>query len=184
MTAVSVEDRRRALRVAGALTLAVLAVAAIVRAGWAADTRRLLGFGFDGLPARLDTALSIFARNARLLGAVFGAILVAQSPWLPGAALRRGPLMCVVTVLVDAVLAFAVAANVALVGAALGAYGDRMALAMLPHGPLELAAYALALAVYLQARRGPIRVRRVFASGAVCLAVLAVAALLETFAVP
>ena len=50
------------------------------------------------------------------------------------------------------------AANVALVGAALGAYGTRMALAMLPHGPLELAAFATALALYLDARRGPLAI--------------------------
>ena len=30
---------------------------------------------------------------------------------------------------------------------------------MLPHGPLELAAFALALALYLRARRGPIAPR-------------------------
>ena len=45
-----------------------------------------------------------------------------------------------------------IAANVLVVGAALGAYGERMVRAMLPHGPVELAAYALALALYLQGR--------------------------------
>ena len=39
------------------------------------------------------------------------------------------------------------------VGAALGGYGTRMVRAMLPHGPVELAAYSLALALYLQGRR-------------------------------
>ena len=104
-----------------------------------------------GVPARLDTAVSIFTGNARLLAAVFAAILVAQSPWLAGREARRGPVMSALAAAVDAVLALAVAANVALVGGALGAYGERMALAMLPHGPLEMAAYALALALYLRA---------------------------------
>ena len=184
MSAIALEERRDALAVAGGLSVATVAVAAIVRVGWAAEARRLLGFGFTGVPARLETATSIFAGNARLLAAVFAAILVAQSPWLAGPEARRGPLMSALTATVDAVLALAVAANVALVGSALGAYGERMAVAMLPHGPLELAAYALALALYLRARRGPITARHALDVGAVCLGGLALAALLETFVVP
>ena len=184
MTTVTVQERRSALALAGALIFLAVALAAIVRLGWATETRRLLDFGFAGMPARLDTAVSIFAHNARLLAAVFGAILVAQSPWLAGRDIRHLPVMSLLAAAVDAVLALGVAANVALVGAALGAYGVRMAVAMLPHGPLELAAYALALALYLQARRGPMTARHVLAVGALCLGGLALAALLETFAVP
>ena len=128
--------------------------------------------------------VSIFAGNARLLAAVFAAILVAQSPWFAARDARRGPVISALNAAVDTVLALAVAANVALVGAALGSYGTRMAVAVLPHGPLELAAYALALALYLQARRGPIAACHVVAVGGVCLGGLALAALLETFAVP
>ena len=82
---------------------------------------------------------------------------------------------------VDAALALGVLVNTALVGAALGAYGARMAVAMLPHGPVELAAYALALALYLHARRHALSVRRVAATAAACLSLLAVGAVLETF---
>ena len=184
MSAVALEERRAALALAAGLTVATVAVAAIVRVAWAAEARRLLGFGFTGVPARLDTAVSIFADNARLLTAVFGAILVTQSPWLAGHEAPRGPVMSALTAALDVVLGLAVAVNVALVGVALGAYGDRMAIAMLPHGPLELAAFTLALALYLQARRGPIPGRHVLAVGAACLAGLALAALLETIAVP
>ena len=46
-----------------------------------------------------------------------------------------------------------IVANVLVVGAGLGAYGARMVRAELPHGPVELAAYALALGLYLQGRR-------------------------------
>jgi hypothetical protein len=63
----------------------------------------------------------------------------------------------------------------------LGAYGSRMGVAMLPHGPLELAAYALALALYLHARRGPLTVGRVGATATACLTLLAVGSMLETF---
>jgi len=183
MTAAGLEARRTMVAVASGLTIATLAVAAIVRAGWPAETRQLLAFSFAGVPTRLDTALSILANNGRLLAAVFAAILVAQSPWLAGRDAHRGPVMVTLLVAVDAVLVLAVTVNVAVVGAALGAYGERMALAMLPHGPLELGAYALALALYLHARRGPIPARHVLAVGAGCLIILVVAALLETFVV-
>ena len=184
MSALTVEERRDAVAVAGGLTAATAAVAAIVRLGWPAEARRLLDFGFTGVPARLDTAVSIFTGNARLLAAVFAAILVAQSPWLAGRDATRGTALSALTAAVDTLLALSVAVNVALVGSALGAYGNRMAVAMLPHGPIELAAYALALALYLRARRGPLAARHVFAVGVVCLGGLALAALLETFAVP
>ena len=41
------------------------------------------------------------------------------------------------------------------VGASVGAYGTRMLRAMLPAGPIELAAYALAASVYLQLTTHP-----------------------------
>jgi hypothetical protein len=56
-----------------------------------------------------------------------------------------------------------------------------MAIAMLPHGPLELAAYSMALALYLRARRGPLPVRHVLATAGVCLIGLLTAAVLETY---
>jgi hypothetical protein len=185
VTAASLDERRAALTVAAALTLTTLCVAAVVRIGWAADMRALLGFGFAGVPARSSTATSIFANNARLLAAVFAAILIAQSPWLAGAGTasraERGPVNGVLFATVDTILALGVAVNTALVGAALGAYGARMGVAMLPHGPLELAAYAIALTLYLHARRGPLTVGRVAATATTCLSLLAVASVLETF---
>ena len=185
MTAIAAEERRAALAVAAAVTATTLCVAAVVRIGWAADTRSLLEFEFAGVPARASTAAEILANNARLLAAVFAAILIAQSPWLGGAraAARadRGPFERLMLAAVDAALALGVLVNTALVGAALGAYGARMAVAMLPHGPVELAAYALALALYLHARRHALSVRRVAATAAACLSLLAVGAVLETF---
>jgi hypothetical protein len=80
MTSATVEERRTALAIASALTLATLCVAALVHFGWAADVRAQLGFGFAGVPARPSTATSIYANNARLLAAVFAAILIAQFP--------------------------------------------------------------------------------------------------------
>ena len=67
------------------------------------------------------------------------------------------------------------------VGASLGAYGTRMVRAALPHGPVELAAYSLALALYLQGRREPLPSRHGRDVGALSIAALALAAVLETF---
>jgi hypothetical protein len=185
VTATTVQQRQAALAVAGALTIATLSVAAAVRVGWAADVRSLLAFGFAGLPPSPSTAISIFASNARLLAAVFAAVLIAQSPWLASAdsaaADERHPVHVVLCGAVDVMLALAVAVNVALVGSALGAYGTRMAIAMLPHGPVELAAYSLALALYLRARRAPLAARHVATTATTCLALLAVGSVLETF---
>ncbi len=74
-----------------------------------------------------------------------------------------------------------VAANVIVVGAGLGAYGARMIRALLPHGPVELAAYSLALALYLEGRQRPLGIRHAVAVGALSVAALALAAVLETF---
>ena len=60
-------------------------------------------------------------------------------------------------------LGAAVAANVIVIGASFGAYGTRMLRAALPHGPVELAAYSLALALYLQGRRRPLPARHMLA---------------------
>jgi hypothetical protein len=79
------------------------------------------------------------------------------------------------------VLAGGVAANVIVVGASFGAYGPRMARAALPHGPVELAAYSLALALYIQGRDQPLPARHVLAVGALSTSALAAAALLETY---
>ena len=68
-----------------------------------------------------------------------------------------------------------------IVAASLGAYGPRMARALLPHGPLELAAFALALALYLQGRRRELPIGHVAATGAASALLLAAAAALETF---
>jgi hypothetical protein len=175
---------RHAAVIAMAATVAALAVAIVIRVGWAPAARRTLGFAFAGVPARVGTAASILAANGRLLLAVLAAVLVAQSPWLPGLGARPGPVTIVLRTAIDVVLVLAVAANVGLVGAALGAYGMRMLVAMLPHGPLELAAFATALALYRDARRGPLPLRRVLTVAGGCLAALSVAALMETFLVP
>jgi hypothetical protein len=171
------------IRVAGAIAamslIACGVIAVTVHVVLADAAGHWLAFPFTGIPARPATALMIFLHNVRALAAVWGLLLIAQSTlWgagEPGRAsgiLRRSG---------EVMLGAAVAANLVVVGASLGAYGARMLRATLPHGPFELAAYSLALALYLQGRRRPLSVRLVGNVVALSVAVLALAAVLETY---
>jgi hypothetical protein len=169
-----------AARVAGALTVAAGAIAAIASVTVASGARHWFAYPFAGIPARPGEAVAIFLHNLRALSAVGGLLLVSQSPRWGGkmtggsvpAAIRRGG---------EALIAAVVSANVIVVGTSLGAYGLRMACALLPHGPIELAAYALALALYLQGRDKSLSLQHVLAVFALSISLLALAAVLESF---
>jgi len=168
---------RLAVRVAGALTVAALLVALVTRLYFAIPARRWLAYPFTGVPATSGVAASIFAHNLRALLTVGGALLVAQmAHWARPVRIHRGLLLAV-----DLVLAVAVLANLVVVGVSFGAYGLRMVSASLPHGPVELASYSLALALYLQRRRRRVSARHTLVVGGLSVVVLALAAVLETF---
>ncbi|HTX12174.1 MAG TPA: hypothetical protein VME22_26395 [Solirubrobacteraceae bacterium] len=166
--------------VAGALTIAACAIAAVVNVALAAAARRWLAYPFAGIPARPGEAAAIFLHNVRALTAVGGLLIVAQSPYWAGK-MNGGPVHRAIRRAGEALLAAGVSANVIMVGASLGAYGSRMVRAVLPHGPIELAAYALALAVYIQGRHRPLPTSHALAIPAMSMSLLALAALLETF---
>ena len=126
-------------------------IALAVHAWFAAAARRWLAFPFAGIPARPAEAASIFIHNLRALAAVGGLLLIAQSAYWTAGTAQPGPLHGMLRRFGEALLGAAVAANVIVIGASFGAYGTRMLRAALPHGPLELAAYSLAL-VALPAR--------------------------------
>ena len=163
------------------ITIAVVLIALVVRAGFAASARRWLAFPFAGIPASPAEAASIFIHNLRALAAVFGLLLIAQSGYWAARNGQPGVVHQTLRRLGEALLGAAIAANVIVVGASFGAYGTRMVRAALPHGPVELAAYSLALALYLQGRNRPLPIRHVLAVAALSISVLALAALLETF---
>ena len=170
---------RLAVRVAGALALAALLIALITRVVLAVQARRWLAYPFTGVPATPGVAVTIFAHNLRALLTAGGALLVAQmshrARTVPGGFDR------VLRLAVDLVLGVAVLANLVVVGVSFGAYGARMVPAVLPHGPVELASYSLALALYLQGRRRRLSGSHVLKVAAVSVALLALAAALETF---
>jgi hypothetical protein len=168
-------------RVALGLTVACGVIALAVHVWFAAAARRWLAFPFTGIPARPSTAASIFIHNLRALAAVGGVLLIAQSAyWNPGAP-EPGPLHRIARRLGEALLASAVAANVIVIGASFGAYGTQMLRAAMPHGPVELTAYSLALSLYLQGRGRRIAARHVLAVLALSGSTLALAALLESY---
>ena len=165
--------------IAAAVTSCVLLVALVTRLAFASQTRGWLHYTFPGVPARLNSAVWIFTSNSRELLGVLGLLLIAQiaarrddGPTRAQRLLRAGG---------ELVLAGAITANVLVVGAAVGVYGERMVRAMLPHGPFEVSAYSLALALYLQGRRRPLPAVRTAGTIAASVALLALAALLETF---
>jgi Stage II sporulation protein M len=168
-----------AVAVATGVTGSVLLVALVTRVALASPARGWLHYTFPGVPARLNSALWIFTNNGRELMGALGVLLIAQI------AARRsdGPTRAQQLVRTggEVVLAGAIAANVLVVGAAVGVYGERMVRAMVPHGPFEVAAYSLALTLYLQGRRRPLPAARLAGTIAVSVALLALAALLETY---
>jgi hypothetical protein len=165
--------------IAAAVTSCVLLVALVTRLALTSQARGSLHYTFPGVPARLNSAVWIFTNNSRELLGVLGLLLIAQI------AARRndGPTRAqrLVRAGGELVLAGAITANVLVVGAAVGAYGERMIRAMLPHGLFEVSAYSLALALYLQGRRRPLPALRLAGTIAASVALLALAALLETF---
>jgi hypothetical protein len=180
--AVAARDRERALLVA-AVALAVGALAAAVTAiGFAPAARRSLDYGFAGVPPRLGEALAILGNNARIGASVASAIVIVQAARLERTDRTLGRLGRLLRGACDVALAVAIVVNAATVGEAVGAYGSRMLVAMLPHGPIELAGYALAVALYLRARERLLGWGVTLRLASWSLALLALAALLETFA--
>lgn len=179
-------DRPRIARLAGliaaALIAAALLVATLTRVAFAAAARGWLGYRFPGVPAHTADAVAIFAHNTQALLAVLGLLLIAQLA--ARAPNGPGPIQRTVQAGGELILTGVITANVLVVGAAIGAYGLRMLRAILPHGPVELAAYTIAIALYLQGRRQPLPARQLASAITISVALLAIAAVLETFVNP
>lgn len=170
--------------------VAVCGVAALaVSVFAAADVRDLLGYGFDGIPDRVGEVGAILLNNLRMLAGVFAAAAVAQLA--RGVATDGSALGALVSGfgralawVCDLAVAGSALGHALLIGAATGAYGDRLLSFLLPHGPFELAAYSVALALYVEVRRGAVPARRWIASAAVAVGALALGAPLEVYLAP
>lgn len=173
----------------GLVLLAAGAALAVSLAG-AEGARAWLGYGFEGLPDRAGEVVAIFANNVRMLAGVFAACCVAQlarndlrAGAGPQAALASG-FGQAFTWVCDLAVAGSAVGHALLIGASVGAYGNRLLAFLFPHGPFELAAYSIALALYVEARRGRVPLRRWVASAALGVGALALGAPLEVFLAP
>jgi hypothetical protein len=150
-----------------AVTLSAALVAAATP-GLATALRRW--FAFEPEPvAAIAAAFTVWLANMRVLGLVLLAALAARERRLVPA--------------LDLAVAVVLGDNVAVVGLALGAYG----LALLPwlaHVPLEWAGLAVGLAAYARARDHTPCLPAVAKAGAAGAGVLALAAVVETWATP
>jgi hypothetical protein len=176
-TAYSLELARLAILIGVLAIAAGIALAVIVAVAAPVPARDWLAFTFPGVAARPAVAIGIFAHNLRSLSGVFVLLIFARLA--PRAPDKRTAQLTVR--LGELLLAGAITANVVVVGAALGAYRERTVLALMPHGPVELAAYSLALALYLTDRRRNLPAAHVATAGVACVALLAIAAVLETW---
>jgi hypothetical protein len=180
VTVTRVIDARLAGLVVAAIGAVTALAAGIVWITLAPRVRDWLDLGFGGVPPRGSEAVSIFLANARLAGAPLAVAAIAQIPLLIGDE-RLAQLLRGVERACAALLLLFVAFNLAVVGAAVGAYGWRVLRTVLVHGPFELAAYSLVLSVWLRARRELVPVRGWLAAIAVTAGLLAAGAVLETF---
>lgn len=156
-----------------AIGLLVLALAIIVALTAAGPARAALGYQFGPVPMTPGEALAVFAHNLRTLAIGAGGAVVVGS--------RRDQCPLVLRVVCDALVAFVAGINATVAGVSLGAYGSRMAAAMLPHGPLELLAFAAGITLYVRARLGAVSRSEAIALVALAVGALMIAAPLEVF---
>ena len=176
---------RRYLTDSAAVIVGFFAIVAPI-AIWVAFTdaqqaRHALHYGFAHVPRAPDQALSIFTNNVCILFVPLAMALIIQARFeLEHRTPRR-----VYVAFCDLAALTPVLINALTIGMSLGAYGWRMMLSMLPAGPVELTAFALAASVYMRSRRQAItrgEIPGVAGTATLALALLFAAALLETYA--
>ena len=160
---------RQAAQVAVAALALAAATALLVGAlGQRAAARGLLGLRFDEPAREPRAALEVAATNLRLLAAC----LIAAAAVRLRSQLRP---------LLDGILGGLLAVNAIVIGLAAAGYGERLLASLAAHGPPELAAFALAGGGYLAARAGELSTGGFAAVAAAAVALIAVAAVLETY---
>jgi hypothetical protein len=149
MTPLGSQVTQTAACIAGAFVVLVGGVAAGVALADPNGVRTALHFGFGHVPRVPAQAVAIFLNNLRLLCVP---LLMAVDVHLRVAiSSSRGRRAYVA--FCDLVAIAPALNNIMIIGASVGAYGMRMVSAMLPFGPVEIAAFATAASVYVHARR-------------------------------
>ncbi len=118
-------------------TLTMVVIAAITWVTGTEAVRDELGFTFPTRARPADFGVAVF-HNLALTGAV---LVAARQPCRS----------------IDGLMAVASAINLVLAGLALGGYGSQLLAHAGAYGAAELAAYSLAIATYINARRGKVK---------------------------
>lgn len=152
--------------------------ALVTHLAFAGQARRLLAVHFAVIPDRSSEALTIWLHNSRLvLGvAVWTAFIGLLRALAADGRTRRSPIPLWIG---DGLLGLWAFATVLAAGVLLGAYGAAQAKAFWPYAPIEVAAWALLIALYIDTRRCLVSVRGVLAGFAGVELLLALAAVLE-----
>jgi hypothetical protein len=170
--------RRDLAAIAGGLLTVTALAAATTAALFAGEARSLLAVQFQRLPATPGEATGIWLHNLRSeVGvAVFAFLDPVCRRLLEGAR----PVWRLLLVRVGDVLVagWAIGSSLA-AGVLLGAYGTRQLMAFLPDGPVEVTAWLLLIALYVDVRRGRSSPRAAAPRLALVALLLAVAAVLE-----
>ncbi len=167
--------------VLGGWLVVALACWVVTQAGFAPGARRLLAVHLvERFADPPGEALGIWLNNSKITAGVAVCIaFVALARWiLPAgrAGAERIPMW-----FADAILAVWAVAQAALAGVLIGAYGSAQLRAFLPDGPVEVTAWALLGALYVNARRGRNGWRGTVWGLVAVEVLLALAAILEAF---
>jgi len=120
-------------------------------------------------------AATIFLNNLEICALLVAATLL-QPRGVPTLAPGFLPLW-----LTDLAVGLLITLNLVAIGGVVGALGLQAAARMVPHAPLELGGYLIVLLAYLRARRGALRRREALRAFALGVALLACAALVESY---
>jgi hypothetical protein len=169
----------RASALAALAALAVIAVVALLTHVITGGAARPLATNIDGIPNHAGEAVAILTHNA-----LQALPVITASAVLDGIRVYRpdhsGPPL-LMRAMLDGAVVVIVAKNLLVLGVVLGIYTTSGAIAMLPHGPIELAGFALVVGLYANARRRRVAaVQWVTGLGGTAV-LLAVAAAVETY---
>jgi len=167
---------RLAMRLMAAAVGIVAAIALLVRLTGSTQTGLRLGVGHP--PVSFDTFRSIVFANLRVaLGPLLLAVLTQL--FIRSAGMRPRGLI----VVFDLVAIYLALSSLLIeLGESIGAYGSRVLLHLLSHGPLELSGFVLFWSVYFASRRGYLGSRALAAVLALGASLIVIAAAVETWA--
>jgi hypothetical protein len=181
MTPTRHHRRAGAARLAGVLLALTLAVALCTHLAFVGPARRILAVHFAVVPHEARQAVVIWLHNTRILLGFVVFLVCAKftqatpprarslTAWFERLLLR----VC------DALVCVWALGTATLAGVLLGAYGARQLRVFLPDGPVEMAAWALLIALYIDVRRERASLKACAARLAVVLVLLTLAAVLE-----